>query len=66
MARAESTLTQAKFSSRCVTIFIADFFRLSAGYDMVPGRLSRVLLPAVQGQTRRKPGTQSFRSVSDR
>jgi hypothetical protein len=33
---------------------------------MVPDRLTRVLLPAVQGQTRRKPGTQSFRSVSDR
>jgi len=31
---------------------------------MVPAHLSRVLLPAVQGQTRRKPGTQSFRSVS--
>jgi hypothetical protein len=70
LERVKGSCRQGAFASEipaaCVTNFLCEFRRLSVGYDTVPFRLSRVLLPAVQGQTRRKPGTQSFRSVSSR
>jgi hypothetical protein len=50
----------------CVTVFRAQFFFVSVGPDTMLEFISHVLLQFVQGHTRRKPVTQSFRSVSDR
>jgi hypothetical protein len=49
-----------------VTLFSAHLHRLSVRPDTVRHSFSHALIPPVQGHTRRKPVTQSFRSVSDR
>lgn len=51
---------------RQVSKFVHAFFLLSARTDKVLYPATYDSLPIVKGQTRRKAGTQSFRSVSGR
>jgi hypothetical protein len=58
--------TASKNLAHHVTVFAMNFSRVSVRHDTVPRAFPRDLLAFNQGQTRCKPGTQSFRSVSDR